>query len=107
MTVGGESGTRFNPSPFKPKLSGFFGGGDSAPAFFGSGFPSGSMAGAAGAGGSSRMGTLGIGTTGLCQGMLGLSSLEEKEEEGAGSPVTTSAAGGASRPVSFERLRKA
>ncbi|CAM9920875.1 unnamed protein product [Scytosiphon promiscuus] len=118
MTSGGEAGARarFNPSPFKPKLSGFFGGGDSAPARFGPGFPSGSSAVAAA--GSTRIGTLGVATTGsggVGQGMLALSSLEEKEEEGAGSPVMAGGgaggaavgAGGASRPVSFERLRQA
>ncbi|CAM9253712.1 unnamed protein product, partial [Hapterophycus canaliculatus] len=120
MAAGGEARARFNSSPFKPKLSAFFGGGDSAPARFGPGFPTGSMAAAAAAAAaaaSSRIGTLGIGPgggVGHGQGMLGLSSLEEKEEEGAGSPAmadggaggTAAGGGGASRPVSFERLRE-
>ena len=117
-------GARFNPSAAdahahanaSAKTSGFFGGGESGPARFGAGVPGASMTASSGA----AAGGAGAAGTRFGQGMLGLSSLEEKEEEAAVSPMNggwslgAGAPGGAgtvgaegSRPVSFERLRPA
>lgn len=113
-------GARFNPSPYKAKASGFFGGGESGPARFGAGGARASMAASSGAGVAVGGGGGGAAGGGFGQGMLGLSSLEEKEEEEAavspmngggwsvGGTAAGAGAGGAegSRPASFERLRR-
>lgn len=117
-------GARFNP--FSPKAqakaSGFFGGGDLAPARFGAGGPGASSmttspGAGAGAGAGAVSGGGGAAGSGFGQGVLGLSSLEEKEEEEAAvSPMNGDWSGGGvvgnggaegSRPASFERLRQA
>eukprot|EP00752_Nemacystus_decipiens_P007162 g6414.t1 len=123
-SVDGSNGTsavgqgHFIPSHPKAsaKTSGFFGGDESGPARFGSSVPGASMTGGSarsGPGARADMGGAAGGRFG--QGMLGLSSVEEKEEEEAAvSPMNggwsmEGTAGGAegSRPVSFERLRQA
>eukprot|EP00903_Cladosiphon_okamuranus_P017299 g15940.t1 len=103
-------GARFSPTPveYNAKASGFFGGGESGPARFGA-----SMTASSGTGGAVG----GVAGSSFGQGMLGLSSVQEKEEEEAAvSPMTggwsAEARGGGgvaegSRPAAFERLRQA
>ncbi|CAN0303696.1 unnamed protein product [Pylaiella littoralis] len=85
----GMERARFNPSPFKANASGFFAGGfESAPGRFGpAGTPAAASAAAAAA--ATAGGGGGGAGSGFGQGIQGLSSLDEKEEEeGAGSPMT-------------------